>query len=78
MLDTDLDALAKKVGGRFRLCTLVLKRARAKLMSHGGATERLNSQVIREILKEVEDGRLNLLDMEGAAPPTEGAKALPS
>jgi DNA-directed RNA polymerase subunit K/omega len=63
MIDKDFDELAAKVGGRFKLCTLVIKRARNILMYHTAEDEdigRLNSQVIRAALDEVENGTLQI------------------
>jgi DNA-directed RNA polymerase subunit K/omega len=68
MIDKDFDELANKVGGRFKLCTLVIKRARNILMyqeSGEGEIGRLNSQVIRAALDEVEDGTLQIKPAEG-------------
>lgn len=63
MIDKDFDELAAKVGGRFRLCTLVIKRARNMLMYESYGEEdvgRLNSQVIRAALNEIEEGTLQI------------------
>ncbi|MDP6118691.1 MAG: DNA-directed RNA polymerase subunit omega [Planctomycetota bacterium] len=63
MIDKDFDELASKVGGRFKLCTLVIKRARNILMYQDTGEDeigRLNSQVIRAALDEIEDGTLQI------------------
>jgi len=61
MIDTDLDKLSRKAGGRFRLCSMVIRRARAMLTAQSsGEVQKLNSQIIRQVLSEVENGQLLL------------------
>jgi DNA-directed RNA polymerase subunit K/omega len=66
MIDTDLDKLSTRAGGRFRLCSLVIRRARAMVTAQtSGEVQKLNSQIIRQVLSEVEGGQLLLKTPEG-------------
>jgi len=74
MIEKDIDKLAEKVGGRFRLCSMVIRRARAMVTTHDSSgSERLNSQIIRQVLTEIDDGHLLLRPLEGEAEATEEA-----
>ncbi|MBI2190818.1 MAG: DNA-directed RNA polymerase subunit omega [Planctomycetes bacterium] len=72
MKDMNFDELSKMVGGRFRLCSMVIKRARQMLLSpEGSASGKLNSQIIREALQEIRDGRVALAETENLLPAKE-------
>jgi len=71
MIDKDIDKLAEKVGGKFRLCSMVIRRARAMVMAYDSSgSERLNSQIIRQVLTEIDDGHLLLRPVKGEAEST--------
>jgi DNA-directed RNA polymerase subunit K/omega len=76
MIDTDLDKLSRKAGGRFRLCSIVIRRSRAMLTTQSaGEVQKLNSQIIRQVLSEVESGQLSLKTPEGTG--TESGREAP-
>tara|TARA_B100000749_G_C18186977_1_gene366224 strand:+ start:350 stop:577 length:228 start_codon:yes stop_codon:yes gene_type:complete len=58
----DIDELATQVGGRFKLCTMVIKRARMRLLTQDAASGKLNSQVLKEVFTEIKEGRLTLTE----------------
>ncbi|GEM_PF-2406606 len=60
----DIDELATQVGGRFKLCTMVIKRARMRLLTEDAASGKLNSQVLKEVFNEIKEGRLSLTQPE--------------
>ena len=60
----DIDELAIQVGGRFKLCTMVIKRARMRLLTQDTASGKLNSQVLKEVFAEIKEGRLALVQQD--------------
>lgn len=57
-----IDELSKKVGGRFRLTSLVQKQAREYVRGGGAFMPRVRNmhELFRYILDEVEQGRIRL------------------
>ena len=71
--NVDIDEMAAKVGGRFKLCTMIIKRARMRLMSQDSTTGKLNSQVLKEVFNEIQQGHLVLVEPEETSPKSQKA-----
>lgn len=65
MIEIDFDQLSEKVGGRFKLCSMIIRRTRNMLLSSSAAEEgRLNCELIRQAIEEIEEGKLQLRDQD--------------
>mgnify|MGYP005836450411 CR=1 FL=1 len=57
----DINALARNAGGHFRLCSLVMKRARELMAGSGRLTDLKAKSPITIALKEFDSDRIELL-----------------
>jgi len=59
-----IEKLTDLVGGRFKLCVLMQKRVKEIIRKHLGPTKPEAKEVMLQVLKEAEAGRISLVTEE--------------